>query len=65
MRPTVEQGFVDTYAAPNETIVNAFIPGGVGCLVSFQNVDGALLIEVYRADTGVQVRLPGERARDL
>ena len=53
----------NTYAAPNERIIEISSGNrrgtGNGCLVSIRDMDdGTLLIQVYRADGGVEVTGP-------
>jgi hypothetical protein len=64
----------DRYAAPRERIAEVFSPASPdhparGCLVSVREVENAgtghrgLVIEVYRADPGVFVRINGRDYR--
>lgn len=58
-RPTVKRGVADRYASPGETIVEVYSRAlGKGCLLSVRETpDGTLILEAYRADPGVFVRV--------
>lgn len=58
-RPTVKRGVADRYAGPGEKIVEVWSAAlRKGCLLSVrERPDGTLLIEAYRADPGVCVRV--------
>ncbi len=54
----------NNYAMPHERIVeiNSGTPGGPGALVSLvAGEDGTLLVEIYRIDEGVTVRVSEDR----
>lgn len=48
----------DRYAGPDERIVEFSSPEGGG-LVSFMVRDGKLIVDLYRLDDTVEVRVPG------
>lgn len=70
-KPTIRTKCVaNTYAGEGETIAEVFSPateahGARGCLICVREVENAgaghhgLVIEVYRADPGVYVRIKG------
>ena len=65
MRPTVKTKCpAAAFAGPDERIVEIWDSGTQkGCLISIRAVRGDLIIEAYRGDPGVIVRVNGEDAR--
>lgn len=44
------------YAAPNERIIEVTGQDGIGCLIAIRNLTGGtVLVQVYRADPGIQL----------
>lgn len=62
MKPTVKLNCpAAAYSAPNERIVEVFDrETRKGCLISIRVVKGDLIIEPYRAEAGVFVRVSGD-----
>jgi hypothetical protein len=48
----------NSYAAPNEKIIEYSVPGGPGGLIAFKVTDdGKLVIDLYRHDAEVEIRV--------
>lgn len=59
-RPSVRDASRSNGAQAHERILEVHFPSGnAGCLISLLDAGGGLsVVEIYRADTGIRIRLP-------
>jgi hypothetical protein len=58
-RPTLTEGPATRHQHPGEVIREVTMPSGLGALLSVRDRDGVLVVEVYRADSDLPVRMIG------